>query len=102
MKSKFISVAVLAIAALASLGSYADGMGGRAPVPAPSVVTTSSAVAKADLTAAKSEGRTIASDNNYPVVVNATESTGKTSSQTRAERTGNSSHSTYDNYLYSR
>jgi hypothetical protein len=37
MKSKFISVAVLAIAALASLGSYADGMGGRAPVPANSL-----------------------------------------------------------------
>jgi hypothetical protein len=101
MKSKFIGAAFLAISAFTSVGSFADGIGARASAVTPSVVTPS-AVVKAALAAAKSAGQTITSDNSYPVVLDATASTGKTSSQARAERTGYSSRSTYDNSLYSR
>ena len=66
MTSNLITAAVIAVSALASFNSFADGINGRAPHITTEPASVSRAAVRADLVQAKQNGLTMTADNSFP------------------------------------
>jgi hypothetical protein len=84
MTSNLITAAVIAVSALASFNSFADGINGRAPQATTESASVSRAAVRADLVQAKQNGLSSTIDNSFPGNA-ARSSNALTRSEVRAE-----------------